>query len=69
MEFLEKIDELLLKVEIRQTSIIFGRNLVKQKKSKSETKKRYKIMGCKETEFILIFKLSFLFIYIFDIAK
>ena len=38
MEILEKIDELLLKVEIRQTSIIFGRNLVKQKKSKSETK-------------------------------
>jgi|OM-RGC.v1.038494015 hypothetical protein len=37
-----KNDELPLKVEVGQTSIIFGRNLVKQKKSKSETKKKPK---------------------------
>ena len=42
-------DELLPKVEVGQTSIIFGRNLVKQKKSKLETKEKpKKTMGGKE---------------------
>ena len=35
-------DELLPKVEAGQTSIILGRNLVKKKKSKPETKKKSK---------------------------
>ena len=56
--------------KVGQTSIIICRNLFKQKKSKLETKEKpKKTMGGKETKFILIFKLSFLFIYNFDIAK
>ena len=35
-------EDLLPKLEVDQTSIIFGRNLAKQKKSKSETKKKPK---------------------------
>ena len=43
MEILEKIDELLLKVEIGQTSIIFVRNLAKQKKVNQKLKKKSKM--------------------------
>ena len=35
-------EDLLPKVEVGQTSIIFGRNLVKQRKCKSETKDKPK---------------------------
>ena len=41
-------DELLPKVEAGQTSIILGRNLVKQKKSKPETKKKPKLIKNKD---------------------
>ena len=40
--FVEKIDEMLLRMGIGQTSIIFRRNMVKQKKCKSETKNKPK---------------------------
>ena len=41
-------DDLLPKVEAGQTSIILGRNLVKQKKSKPETKKKSKLIKNKD---------------------
>ena len=44
MEILEKIDELLLKVEIGQTSIIFVRNLAKHKKVNQKLKKNPKCL-------------------------
>ena len=41
-------DELLPKVEAGQTSIILGRNLLKQKKSKPENKKKSKLKEIKD---------------------
>ena len=41
-------DDLLPKLEVGQTSIILGRNLVKQKKSKPENKKKSKLKKSKD---------------------
>ena len=40
--------DLLPKLEVGQTSIILGRNLVKQKKTKPETKKKSKLVKSKD---------------------
>jgi len=42
VEIIEKIDEMLLRMGVGQTSIIFKRNMVKQKRCKSETKNKPK---------------------------